>query len=604
MNSTAAPDPVVPASPNANSPSKAWMRALELAATIPRNPQRLMADVVEQVAARQGDAPALLSDRESMTYRQLSDRASQYARWALQQGLARGEVVCLLMPNRPEYFAVWLGIGSVGGVVALLNTNLTGASLAHCINAVHPRHIIAAAAFIGTLADVRPLLAESPTLWSHGADHSLFQRIDHEIEQFSTEALSPDERRTVTIEDRALFIYTSGTTGLPKAASVSHARVLQWSHWFAGMMGVQPSDRMYNCLPMYHSVGGVQAIGAALVGGGSVVIREKFSASQFWSDIVRWECTTFQYIGELCRYLLHAASPTAKHGIRIACGNGLAPEIWEKFKERFQIPRILEFYASTEGGVSLFNVEGKTGAIGRIPPYLAHRFSPALVRFDFETGEPARDEQGRCIRCVPQEAGEALGKLADDPSAVGTRFEGYTDAKASARKIVRDVFTLGDAWIRTGDLMRKDEQGFFYFVDRVGDTFRWKGENVATTEVAEAVAAFPGVTHANVYGVAINSADGRAGMVALVAKEAIDLKELRTHLASRLPAYARPLFVRIGKEVEVTGTFKYSKTELVREGCDPGSIADPLYFDSPEAQGFVPLDKALYERIQTGQIRL
>ena len=342
----------------------------------------------------------------------------------------------------------------------------------------------------------------------------------------------------MTIEDRALHIYTSGTTGLPKAANVSHARLMQWSEWFAGMLDARPTDRMYDCLPMYHSVGGVLAPGAMLAAGGSVVIRENFSASQFWSDVVRWDCTLFQYIGELCRYLLHAApsSDEKAHRIRIACGNGLRPDVWDSFQSRFRIPRILEFYAATEGGLSLFNVEGKCGSIGRVPPYLAHRFSPALIRFDVERDEPVRNGQGFCIRCAPNEIGEAIGQISDDPSHAGSRFEGYTSQEASEKRILRNVFQPGDVWVRTGDLMRKDEQGFFYFVDRIGDTFRWKGENVATSEVAEAICAFPGVRQANVYGVAIPGADGRAGMAALVAEPEVDLAALRVHLIRRLPA--------------------------------------------------------------------
>jgi len=598
-------EPGAPAN-GAFSASKAWMRALELTGSIPRNRERVMGAVVEEVAARLGDAPALLSDRESMTYRELTERANQYARWALSLDIAKGDVVSLLMTNRPEYFAIWLGITSVGGVVALLNTNLPGRSLAHCINEVHPTHLIVASEFVESFASAQPGLTVEPTIWTHGVDNLAFSRIDHEIQIHSGKTLDSGERRNVTIKDLALYIFTSGTTGLPKAAKVSHARVLQWSFWFAGMMEAQPSDRMYNCLPMYHSVGGVQAIGANLVSGGSVVIRERFSARQFWSDIIRWDCTTFQYIGELCRYLLHSTSSTAAsgHRIKIACGNGLAPEIWDEFKERFQIPRILEFYASTEGGVSLFNVEGKSGSIGRIPPYLAHRFSPAVVKFDFEMGEPLRDEHGRCIRCARHEVGEALGKIQDDPSMVGTRFEGYTNRQASDKKVLRNVFEQGDAWVRTGDLMRKDEKGFFYFVDRIGDTFRWKGENVATTEIAEAICAFPGVTHANVYGVPIQAADGRAGMAALVAENLIDLDAFRTHLMASLPPYARPIFVRIQGEPEITGTFKYSKTELVRQGYDPETVADPIYFDHPGLQSFVALDKATYDRIQAGHIRL
>ena len=586
------------------SAAKAWLRALELTAPIDRNRDRIFPIVIEELAARLGDAPALVSDRENLTYRALAERANRYARWALDQGLAKGEVVCLMMPNRPEYMAVWLGITSVGGVVALLNTNLIGPSLAHCINVVAPKHLIVAAEFADPLTSALKDLAPSPTIWFHGWSPSAVRRLDLDLEQYSGETLSAAERRLPGIEDQALYIYTSGTTGLPKAAHVSHARVMQWSHWFAGMMDTQPTDRMYNCLPMYHSVGGVLVPGAVLVSGGSVVIREKFSASHFWSDINRWDCTLVQYIGELCRYLLHnpPSSHDTSHRIRMACGNGLRPDVWDEFKDRFRIPQIFEFYAATEGGVSLFNIEGKRGAIGRIPSYLAHRFSPTLVRFDIEKGEPVRNEQGFCIRCVPGEAGEAISQVVDTASNLGSRFEGYTSKEATEKKLLRNVFKPGDVWVRTGDLMKKDEDGFFYFVDRTGDTFRWKGENVATSEVSEAICAFPGVKQANVYGVAIPAADGRAGMATLVAEPDLDLEAFRQHLISQLPRYAHPLFLRIRSEMAVTGTFKYSTTDLVRQGYDP-TAGDVIYFNNPERQAFVPLDQELYDRIQAGEIR-
>jgi fatty-acyl-CoA synthase len=449
-------------------------------------------------------------------------------------------------------------------------------------------------------------LEGSPTVWVHGTDHEQFSRIDRDIDQQSSETLSASDRPDLTIEDRALYIFTSGTTGLPKAATVSHARVLQWSYWFAGMMGVQPGDRMYNCLPMYHSIGGVLVLGAILIGGGSVVIKEKFSASNFWNDVVRWDCTVFQYIGEFCRYLLHStpSSQTQNHRIRLACGNGLASDVWDEFKDRFNIPRVLEFYAATEGNISLFNVEEKRGAIGRIPSYLAHRFSPVLVRFDVEKGQPVRSDQGFCIRCASNEPGEAIGKIRDDPSSIGSRFDGYTNKLETEAKILRNVFEQGDKWVRTGDLMRKDDAGFFYFVDRVGDTFRWKGENVATSEVSEAICAFPGVEHAIVYGVAIPANEGRVGMAALSCEQELNLAALRHHLISRLPAYARPAFLRLRNEVDVTGTFKYSKADLSRQGFDPFTTTDPIYFDNPESQSFTRLDQVLYDRIQRGQIRL
>jgi fatty-acyl-CoA synthase len=588
------------------SAAKTWMKALELTAPISRQPERLLSNVIEELAAQCSDSPALLSERESLTYGSLLDRANQYARWALGQGLAKGEVVGLLMTNRPEYFAIWLGITSVGGVVAFLNSNLVGPSLIHCIHVANPKHLIVETEYLDSLKSSLPGLTSQPTIWSHGANNEGFERIDRKIQSQSTQGLNKDERRPLTIEDQALYIFTSGTTGLPKAACVSHARILQWSYWFAGMMGAGPCDRMYNCLPMYHSIGGVVVPGAALVVGGSVVIRDKFSASQFWSDICRWDCTTFQYIGELCRYLLHATPPAEvpEHRVRLACGNGLAPDVWDEFKSRFRIPRILEFYAATEGNVSLFNVEGKPGAIGRIPPYLAHRYSPALVKFDADKGEPLRDGEGFCVRCNINEPGEALGRIDGDSSNIGSRFDGYTDEQQSASKVLRSVFGPGDAWYRTGDLMRKDEQGFFYFVDRVGDTFRWKGENVSTAEVSEAIRAIPGVKHAIVYGVAISAMEGRAGMAAVTADRELNLSALREGLIKRLPAYARPLFLRVQAEVEVTGTFKYSKADLARQGCNPEITSDVIYFDNPEQGAFQRLDRSLFDRIQRGQIRL
>jgi fatty-acyl-CoA synthase len=371
------------------------------------------------------------------------------------------------------------------------------------------------------------------------------------------------------------------------------------------MVDTGPSDRMYNCLPMYHSVGGVLATGAVLVGGGSVVIREDFSARQFWSEIIRWDCTLFQYIGELCRYLLHTEPQPdeTEHRIRMCCGNGLRPDVWNDFKRRFRLPRIFEFYAATEGNVSLFNIEGKPGAIGRIPSYLAHRFPAQLVTFDVEKGEPVRNDRGLCSRCAPGEVGEAVGPLLRDPSNVGARFEGYTSPEASEKKILRDVFETGDAWFRTGDLMRKDEKGYFYFVDRIGDTFRWRGENVATSEVSEAICAFPGVRQAMVYGVAIPRTDGRAGMAALVADDALDLAAFRAHLMERLPDYACPVFLRIGNEMNVTATFKYTKNDFVRQGYDPSATTDAIYFNARERGEFVRLDRALHDRIHSGQIR-
>jgi fatty-acyl-CoA synthase len=567
---------------------------------------RVLPVIIDELAETFGDAPALLSTRESFSFRALADRSNRYARWALARGLAKGDVVCLLMPNRPEYMAIWLGITRVGGVVALINTNLVGASLAHCINVVSPKHIIVDAELGTAFAAAQQHVVADAKVWSHGASGRQSADIEREVDGLSGEKLTAAEERPLTVADRALYIYTSGTTGLPKAAVVNHYRLLIWSLWFAGMMDTRSSDRMYNCLPMYHSVGGVVATGAVLVNGGAVVIRDKFSASQLWDDVVRWDCTLLQYIGELCRYLVHTPPHRQEraHRIRLCCGNGLRDDVWNDFKDRFAIPRILEFYAATEGNVTLFNYEGKPGAIGRIPSFLAHRSPTALVRYDAESGALLRDEQGCCIRCRPDEVGEAIGKILAGSSNLGSRFEGYTDEQDSTKKILRDVFEPGDAWFRTGDLMRKDASGYFYFVDRVGDTFRWKGENVSTSQVSETISAFTGIKDASVYGVAVPGQEGRAGMAAIVGDGAVDLAALRAHLTAHLPEYARPLFLRVRNEIEVTATFKHKKHELMREGYDPAGTTDPIYFDDRARRAFVPLDQALFDRIQAGQLRL
>jgi len=562
------------------SASKAWLRALEMTARLEDAPSRTFPAVIEELGARFGDAPALIGPQYIFSHVQLAARANKVARWALAQGIQKGDTVCLLLSNSPDYLAIWLGITRIGGIAALLNTNLKADALDHCITVAAPKHIIAA-------QDKAESLATTAQVWRHGEAFSQL------IDSFSGETLGEAETRDVTLNDRALLIYTSGTTGLPKAAHVSHRRVMSWTHWFAGMTGAGADDRLYNCLPMYHSVGGVVASGAVLLGGGAVILREKFSARAFWRDVADSGATIFQYIGELCRYLLAAEGDVPEHRLRLAVGNGLSGDVWEAFQTRFAIPRILEFYAATEGNFSLYNAEGKTGAIGRIPPFLAHRFPTAIVKFDHASGAPARGLDGLCIAVARGEAGEAIGKIADGAA----RFEGYTDAAATAKKI-----KPGDAWVRSGDLMRQDAQGFFYFVDRIGDTFRWKGENVATTEVAAAVSSASGVKAANVYGVAVAGHSGKCGMAALEVGPGFDLAAFRAHCAARLPAYAQPVFLRIVDSLAITETFKQKKQTLALDGFDPANITDPLYADWGE--GYAPLDAETYARISSGLIRL
>src|SRR5215472_8226154 len=564
------------------SAAKTWLKAIELTSRIEAAPSRLFADAVEDWAARQPDRPALVSDVERLSYRELAARINHYARWTLSSGIKRGDTVCLIMPTRPDYVAAWLGISKVGGVVALINTKLVGQSLAHCVNVARADHIILA----GELADVfetaRPHLDGAPKVWTDGD-------LDRALAWLDGGPLPPPERRDVTINDRALLIYTSGTTGLPKAAGISHRRILNWGGWFADLTGASPDDRLYDCLPVYHSVGGIVAPCSMLFAGASVVLAEKFSATNFWQDVARFDCTLFQYIGELCRYLLKAPASEFEtaHRLRLACGNGLRGDIWEEFRTRFAIPRILEFYAATEGNFSLYNVEGRVGAIGRVPPLLAHRFPAAIVKVDAESGAPLRDDNGLCIACDRGEVGEAVGRIGTADEG-GGRFEGYTDKTETEKKVLRDVFAKGDAWFRTGDLMRLDEQGFFHFVDRVGDTFRWKGENVATSEVNDAIRQCEGVLDATTYGVEVANTDGRAGMAAVVTGEGFDFRQFAAHLARRLPPYAHPLLVRVSAGLDATETFKQKKQLLMREGFDPAVVSDPLYFRDPQSGEYRP----------------
>jgi len=583
-----------------SSTAKTWSRALALTAPIASRPGRTLPVVVDELAARYGAAPAIVSEQEWLTFEDLARQAHRYARWAVDEGLEAGQSVALLMPNRPEYLAIWLGITRVAGIVALVNTELTGAPLAHAINAAAPAHVIVDAELIDSVEAIRGDLAAAPRVWIHGGSGAApYPRLNEYLPVGNIGAV--DARST--IRDRALYIYTSGTTGLPKAANVSHGRVMQWTHWFSGLMDVASDDRSYNCLPMFHSVGGVVAPGAALVGGGSVVIARRFSARRFWEEIVGWDCTLFQYIGELCRYLVNSPPHPceADHRLRLCCGNGMHADVWNALVSRFRIPRVLEFYASTEGNVSLANVEGMPGSIGRIPAFLAHRAPAALVRHDDETGAPLRDSRGLCVPCVANEPGEAIGPIDRDASNIGNWFEGYTDRVASDERILRDVFQPGDVWCRTGDLMRRDERGYFYFVDRIGDTFRWKGENVATTEVASVLCRIPGITGAAVYGVPIPGIEGRAGMAAITTNASFDPAAFRAHVEAVLAPYARPLFVCVCERLDSTSTFKHTTRALVRDGYDPARIADPLYVLDHERQNFVLLDASMYERIRTGR---
>ena len=560
-------------------------------------------DIVLRHATTHPDSIAILCGEETLTYAQLNARADRYAHWAHAQGIVRGDVVALLMENRPDYIAAWLGLLKVGAVVSLINSNLRGAPLAHSVAVSNARHLVLGHELGETYWDAKADIESQPVAWVQGGDSGGFESLDAAIAAQPLAPADPAWRAGVVCKDKAFYIFTSGTTGLPKAANISHLRMLFMMYGFVGALNAKRSDRMYNVLPLYHSAGGVCAPGIALIPGGSLVIRRKFSATEFWDDCAKYNPTLFEYIGELCRYLLNAPPHPLerKHRLRAIIGNGLRPEIWAPFQTRFAIPKIVEFYGATEGNVSTISYDGKPGSVGRIPGYMRNIIKARIVRFDLERELPVRGADGFCIECVPDETGEAIGAITDKP---GRNFEGYTKAADTEKKILRDVFEKGDAWFRTGDLMRRDGLGYFTFVDRIGDTFRWKGENVATSEVSEALGVIDGILEANVYGVAVPGQDGRAGMAALVVAPAFDLTTLAQKLAGNLAPYARPVFLRLQPQMEITGTFKQRKVELVKEGFDPGAIHEPLYVLDAETNTYRLLDANLYAGIVEGRVKL
>ncbi len=576
------------------SANKDWLRALQKTASIDADARRTLPVRFAEVAAARPNEIAVIDEEKTLTFAEFSAVADRCAHAARAAGLRKGDVVALMMRNCAEYPAIWLGLSRIGVVVALLNASLPAPALAHCLASVKARELITEEHFREICETALEGLNDPPRLRIHASD-AFEDRADASAET------PPDA--PVTVADHALYIFTSGTTGMPKAAIVTHRRLLYWSLWFAGLADMTPADRMYDCLPMSHSVGGVVAVFAPLLSGASVVVRKKFSATQFWDDVAATRCTLFQYIGELCRYLAQspASEAQSRHSLRLAIGNGLRANVWEEFQRRFALPRIIEFYAATESNFSLYNVEGELGAIGRIPAFLAARQPLALVRFDEETGAPARGADGRCVKVGVDEVGEAIAKISGAESAGA--FEGYLSRADSEKKILRDVFEPGDAFMRSGDLMRKDARGFYFFADRIGDSFRWKGENVATLEVERALAVVPSVRDAAVYGVAVPGCEGRAGMAALVVDGHFDRDALRTHLEAALPAYARPLFLRLCGELQVTETFKHKKQALIAEGFDPARVPDPLFFASATGE-YVLLDAGVCARICAGEIRL
>jgi fatty-acyl-CoA synthase len=560
-------------------------------------------DIVAGWARCTPDNAAIVCAEQELSYRSLNCAADRVAHWARAQGIRRGDCIALLMENRPEYVIAWLGLLKIGAIAAFINSNLRGGALAHCLDACGARHLILESELADAYVEAQGNLSAPPKAWTTGGPHEGCEDLDAALAAAPDAPADPQWRKDVTCADTAFYIFTSGTTGMPKAAKISHLRMLFMMHGFSAALNTRKSDRVYNVLPMYHSAGGICAPGMALTVGGTLILRRRLSVQSFWDDCVRYRVTVFQYIGELCRYLLNAPGSASDraHSVRAIIGNGLRPDIWHAFQRRFAIPRIVEFYGATEGNVALVNYDGKLGAVGRIPFYARNLFTTRIVRFDFEREVPLRDANGFCGECADGEVGEAIGKISEEP---GKRFEGYTQGNETEKKILRHVFERDDAWFRTGDLLRRDRDGYFYFVDRIGDTFRWKGENVATSEVAEALSAAKGVLEANVYGVAVPGHDGRAGMAALVVAADFVPTLLADELATRLPAYARPLFLRLMPQIGITGTFKHRKIDLVDQGFDPARIGNPLFVFDAQTRKYETLDAARYADIVAGRFKI
>ncbi len=572
-------------------------RTLWLLRPVKPHSTRSIVDIVEDQARRRPGNIAIYCLDQAMSYAQMDARANRYAHWAMAQGIGVGSVVAILMENRPDFICAWLGLFKVGAQVALINTNLTGVALAHSISISGAKAAIVGTELAQNYRDA-PFEA-APELWIEGEGENLSAALDAAPDT----PVGKSARAGVTLKDRAFLIYTSGTTGLPKAANFSHMRMLFMMTGFVGALRPRETDRIYDPLPLYHSTGGVCAVGLAFLSGGALILKRKFSVHEFWGDIHRYQATMFEYIGELCRYLLNVPpSPLERgHKIRAITGNGLRPEIWREFQDRFAIPRIVEFYGATESNVSMLNYDGRVGAVGRVPDYAEDLLPARVIRLDVESEMPVRGADGLCIECGPDEVGECVGGMS---KRAGREFEGYTNRADSQKKMLRDVFAKGDIWFRTGDLMRRDEHGYFYFVDRIGDTFRWKGENVSTGEVSDALNLAPGILEANVYGVTVPGVDGRAGMAALVVDGDFNLDDLPARTLSRLAPYARPIFLRLSPQIDVTGTFKQRKVDLVREGFDPSTITDPLYVFDSASQYYERLTPERYAAIVQGLVKL
>jgi len=571
------------------------MRGYQRVAGFTRDLAYSTADRLEERAADAGDTPFILFEDQAISFAEMNARANRVAHAAQAAGLAKGDVVALLMLNRPEFVMTWLGLAKVGVVTALLNTSATGEVLGHALRQVDARALIVGSELAATVASMAPdtlpaLVFEQSETGEDRSAHG-WRDFDAAMAEASSDNPPRSARDGVVLADPLYLIFTSGTTGLPKAARMSHMRFLNAGEMMTGLMEFGAGDVFYCVLPLYHGAGGMVVPSVALATGRPFVLRRKFSRSGFWPDVRRHRITAVYYIGEIVRYLLagEPAPDDRDHSLRVMTGAGLKPDVWEAFSDRFGVETIIEGLGSTEANYGITNVDCRPGSVGRVPYPQATNIR--ILKWDVAAGEHVRDEAGRHVQAGPHEVGELVAEVLDGNGVAGF-FEGYTSAEATEAKLMRDLFKPGDRWFRSGDLVRFDEEDYFFFVDRVGDTYRWKSENVSTAEVETVLAGFPGPSIVNVYGVQVPGTEGRAGMVALTYGDggSFDPQGFYAYAAAHLASYAVPLFVRLSDTADMTTTFKLRKVDLQREAYDPGSAdGDPLYVADPEAGRYVPL---------------
>ncbi|PBJ10918.1 MULTISPECIES: long-chain-acyl-CoA synthetase [unclassified Pseudomonas] len=561
----------------------------------------------EQATLRNPDGPALLQDDVTLSYCEVNQWANRIAHHLIGQGIGKGDVVAVFIENRPELLVTILAVAKVGAISALLNTSQTRDTLVHSVNLVAPVAIVVGEELVPAYLAIRDRVAiQSARTW-FVADQDTSRQPGIAPEGFinlMTVSLddacdNPASSRQIFFDDPCFYIYTSGTTGLPKAGVFKHGRWMRSCASF-GMIALdmRPEDVVYCTLPLYHATGLCVCWGSAVSGASGFAIRRKFSASQFWSDVRKYQATTIGYVGELCRYLVDQppSANDSRHDVKKMIGNGLRPGAWNEFKTRFAVNHICELYAASDGNIGFTNILNFDNTIG------FSLMSWELVAYDHDSGAPIRQANGLMRKVAKGEQGLLLAKI-DDKAPL----DGYTDPQKTARVVLEDVFDKGDRYFNTGDLLRNIGFGHAQFVDRLGDTYRWKGENVSTTEVENILLRHPHISEAVAYGVEIRNTNGRAGMAAITPAESLatlDFSELLAFAREQMPAYAVPLFLRVKVKMETTGTFKYQKTRLKDEAFDPGRTGDdPIYAWLPGTQTYVQVTEQLLSDIHGGKYR-